>query len=98
MIHYSECGNSGILSADANIHAFSIPKADISLVIYRGVLASFENRKFCIKSNKFCNKIKQNTIAKKYRYIGIIGIFSGIGFRFFSNTATAYMYMCVYLY
>ena len=30
----------------------------------------------------------QNTIAKKCRYIG--GFFSGIGFRFFSNTATAY--------
>jgi hypothetical protein len=38
-----------------------------------------------IWKQKILHKVKQNTIAKKYRYF-----FPGIGFRFFSNTATAY--------
>jgi hypothetical protein len=38
------------------------------------------------KIKQILHKIKQNTIAKKYRYIGI---FPGIGFQDFLNTATA---------
>jgi hypothetical protein len=65
---------------------FQFPKRTF-LLLYRGYLASFENRKFCIKWSKFCIKFKQKyPIGKKYQYYRYF--FSGIGSRFFSNTAT----------
>ena len=76
-----DSGRMRIINAYMSI--FSSQSEQI-ILLRRGYLASFENRKFCIKWSKFLHKIKQNRIAKKYRYIGIIGIFfSGIGFRGF---------------
>jgi hypothetical protein len=44
---------------------------------------------FALKIKQILHKIKQNTIAKKYRYIGIFFLVSV--FVFFPNTATAYI-------
>ena len=54
-----------------------------SKLLYCGCLASFENRKCCIKLSK----------RHSWKNIDISDFFSGIGFQFFSNTATAYRYL-----
>jgi hypothetical protein len=52
-------------------------------------LASFENSKFWGEIKQILHKIKQNTVVKNTDISVLSVFFSGIGFRFFSNTATA---------
>jgi hypothetical protein len=63
---------------------------DESKLLYRGCLASFENRKFCIKLSKLCIKLSKFCIklskiqSRKNTDISVLSVlFSGIGFRFF---------------
>jgi hypothetical protein len=64
---------------------------DESKLLYRVCLASFKNRKFCIKLSKFCRKLSKIQLRKNTDISVLSVFFSGIGFRVFSNTATAYL-------
>jgi hypothetical protein len=75
-----DSGRMRIINAYMSI--FSSQSEQI-ILLRRGYLASFENRKFCIKWSKFCIKLSKIQSLKNTDISVLSVFFSGIGFSFF---------------